>query len=372
MDRACNTYGRIQKCTVLVGRPERIRPLGRPRHRWEDNIKMDLREVGYDGRDWINLAQDSYFRWPIVPSQLTDQANLKLGSIPNGFCEVCSRYNCFRQVLSVKFYGLPCDFVSTVAIYQSMNCNLPRLFVMNPHKISFEYFGSSAMFNSSLLYYVKCHCAKNVSVVLKFGFHKTDESSNTSWLSIGLPSVFKDNSSHTDSSLLQDLRFSWWLVCGIAMERFNHVVNGKLQPYGEMESFQRLETSIASIYGNNNTIHTVSHIGGTEIKGVENKVLREIFGAKRDEITGEWRKLNNAELHALYSSPDIIRNIKSRRLRWAGHVARMSESRPRRRREDNIKTDLRGMGYDDRDWIDLAQDRDRWAYVRATMNLQVP
>ncbi|KAJ4440963.1 hypothetical protein ANN_10812 [Periplaneta americana] len=59
----------------------------------------------------------------------------------------------------------------------------------------------------------------------------------------------------------------------------------------------------------------------------ENKVLRKTFGAKRDEVTGEWRKLHNTELHALYSSPDIIRNIKSRRLRWAGHVARMGESR---------------------------------------------
>ncbi|KAJ4432120.1 hypothetical protein ANN_20735 [Periplaneta americana] len=59
----------------------------------------------------------------------------------------------------------------------------------------------------------------------------------------------------------------------------------------------------------------------------ENKVLRKIFGAKRDEVTGEWRKLQNTELHALYSSPDIIRNIKSGRLRWAGHVARMGESR---------------------------------------------
>ncbi|KAJ4446083.1 hypothetical protein ANN_12775 [Periplaneta americana] len=110
----------------------------------------------------------------------------------------------------------------------------------------------------------------------------------------------------------------------------------------------------------------------------ENKVLRKIFGAKRDEVTGEWRKLHNTELHALYSSPDIIRNIKSRRLRWAGHVARMGESRnayrvlvgrpegkgplgrPRRRWEDNIKMDLREVGYDDRGWINLAQDRDRW------------
>ncbi|KAJ4448759.1 hypothetical protein ANN_00150 [Periplaneta americana] len=121
----------------------------------------------------------------------------------------------------------------------------------------------------------------------------------------------------------------------------------------------------------------------------DNKVLRKIFGAKRDEVTGEWSKLHNTELHALYSSPDIIRNLKSRRLRWAGHVARMGESRnayrvlvgrpegkrplgrPRRRWEDNIKMDLREVGYDDRDWLNLAQDRDRWrAYVRAAMNLR--
>ncbi|KAJ4429592.1 hypothetical protein ANN_21777 [Periplaneta americana] len=123
----------------------------------------------------------------------------------------------------------------------------------------------------------------------------------------------------------------------------------------------------------------------------ENKVLRKISGAKRDEVTGEWRKLHNTELHALYSSSDIIRNLKSRRLRWAEHVARMGESRsayrvlvgrpegkrplgrPRRRWEDNIKMDLREVGYDDRDWINLAQNRDRWrAYVRAAMNLRVP
>ncbi|KAJ4446128.1 hypothetical protein ANN_12820 [Periplaneta americana] len=122
----------------------------------------------------------------------------------------------------------------------------------------------------------------------------------------------------------------------------------------------------------------------------ENKVLRKIFGAKRGEVTGGWRKLHNTELHALYYSPDIIRNIKSRRLRWAGHVARMGESRnayrvlvgrpegkrplgrPRRRWEDNIKIDLREVGYDDREWINLAQDRDRCrAYVRATINLRL-
>jgi hypothetical protein len=59
----------------------------------------------------------------------------------------------------------------------------------------------------------------------------------------------------------------------------------------------------------------------------ENRVLRRIFGPKRDEVTGEWRKLHNEELNIFYSSPDIIRQIKSRRMRWAGHVARMVEER---------------------------------------------
>jgi hypothetical protein len=94
----------------------------------------------------------------------------------------------------------------------------------------------------------------------------------------------------------------------------------------------------------------------------ENRVLRRILGRKRDEVTGEWRKLHNRELHNLYSSPGIIRQIKSRRMRWAGHVARMGEGRnvygvlvgnpegkrrlerPRRRWEDGIKMNLREIG----------------------------
>ena len=116
-----------------------------------------------------------------------------------------------------------------------------------------------------------------------------------------------------------------------------------------------------------------------------------MFRAKRDEIIGEWRKLHNAELHALYSSPNIIRSLKSRRLRWAGHVARMEKSinayrvlagkpegkkplgRLRCRWEDNIKMDLREVGCDPRDWTALAEDRDQCrAYIWAVMNLWVP
>jgi hypothetical protein len=122
----------------------------------------------------------------------------------------------------------------------------------------------------------------------------------------------------------------------------------------------------------------------------ENRVLRRILGPKRDEVIGGWRELHNEELHNSYSSPSIIRMIKSRRMRWAGHVARMGEKRnvyrilvgkpegkrplgrARRRWEDNIKMDLREIGWGGMDWIELAQDRNQWrALVNMVMNLRV-
>jgi hypothetical protein len=123
----------------------------------------------------------------------------------------------------------------------------------------------------------------------------------------------------------------------------------------------------------------------------ENRVLRRMFGPKRNEVTGEWRKLHNEELRGLYSSPSIIRIIKSRRMIWAGHVARMGEKRnayrilvgkpegkrplgrQRRRWVDNIRIDLGEVGWGDVDWVGLAKDRIRWrALVNSVLNLRVP
>jgi hypothetical protein len=84
----------------------------------------------------------------------------------------------------------------------------------------------------------------------------------------------------------------------------------------------------------------------------ENRVLRRIFGPKRDEVKGEWRKLHNKELHDLYSSPSIIRIIKSLRMRWAGHVARMGEKRNAYRLLVGMPEGKRPLGRSRRRWVD--------------------
>ena len=122
----------------------------------------------------------------------------------------------------------------------------------------------------------------------------------------------------------------------------------------------------------------------------ENWILRRIFGPKRD-VNAEWRMLHNEKLLSLYRSPNVVRVIKSRSLRWAGHVARMGEDtsaskiltgtpagerpleRHRRRWEDNIRMGLREICISTRNRVDMAQDRDYWrALVNASLNFRVP
>jgi hypothetical protein len=128
-----------------------------------------------------------------------------------------------------------------------------------------------------------------------------------------------------------------------------------------------------------------------KLRVFENMVFRRILGPRRDEVTGKLRRLHNEELTDLYCSPNIVRVIKWRRMRWAGHVARIGEERevyrvlvgepegkrplgrPRRRWVDNIRMDVQEVGCGYMDWIGLAQDRDRCrTLVSAVMNLRVP
>ncbi|KAJ4428006.1 hypothetical protein ANN_24020 [Periplaneta americana] len=362
MGESRNTY------RVLVGRPEGKRPLGRPRRRWEDNIKMGLREVGYDDRDWINLAQDrrlaasASFAWKMTS---------------------CRTISCASSVRRRKGSGGP------------VNAGDGQLWPGRPGpgpgpEAARIIFGLAAIIRTDVIIFISSFWISGEMPL------KQEEEEKSSFL-VTYP--YNKPRNGTDSLARPQqrnkvLRFGTWNVTSLYMGNACYYSVEKLLSSSLLSKNLKVriyKTVILPVVLYGCETWTLTLREEHRLRVFENKVLRKIFGAMRDEVTGEWRKLHNTELHALYSSPDIIRNIKSRRLRWAGHVARMGESRnayrvlvgrpegkrplgrPRRRWEDNIKMDLREVGYDEKEWINLAQDRDRWrAYVRAAMNLRVP
>ncbi|KAJ4439148.1 hypothetical protein ANN_15105 [Periplaneta americana] len=402
----------------------RKRPLERPRRRWEDNIKMDLREVGYDDRDWINLAQDRDRCRAYVRTAMNLRA-LELN--PKDKNALVARSKCYlllgepQLALKDAETALHGDKNFIHAIYQKAE----SLYNLGDFEHSLMYYhrglhlrpelegfrlgvqkAQEAIENTIGKYY-RAKQQQKANYSLAQDTNKTkqqmmmrmnDRNGNQ------LPQAEESNTGSTESNgsakRASSCRKSEQ-TSQISKQQSRRLLGELCVDKEYLEQFLKhpghdKKSEVGVLKSSDFPFFKYAPITSCDVERPFsqykncNKVLRKIFGAKRDEVTGEWRKLHNAELHALYSSPDIIRNIKSRRLRWAEHVARMGESRnayrvlvgrpegkrplgkPRRRWEHNIKMDLKEVGYDGRDWINLAQDRDQWrAYVRAAMNLRV-
>ncbi|KAJ4431491.1 hypothetical protein ANN_20089 [Periplaneta americana] len=316
--------------SVLVGRPEGKRPLRRTRRRWKDNIKMDMRLVDYDG-DWINLAENRD-RWQ-------SYGNEPLGCL-KAICKVIRRFSNRSELMQMRDSHLVAHYVAKLP--QEDQVLLYAEFLADITESSERELALSAAEEADLdIETITRTVVENISK--EIDLEVNPEKTKYMIMSCDENIVRNGNIKFENLSFEEVEKFKYLgaTVTNIndTREEIKHRINMGNACYYSVEKLlsSRLlsknlkvriyKTVILPVVLYGCETWTLNLREERRLRVFENKVLRKIFGAKRDEVTGDWRKLHNTELYALYSSPDIIRNIKFRRLRWAGHVAHVGESK---------------------------------------------
>ncbi|KAJ4431821.1 hypothetical protein ANN_20426 [Periplaneta americana] len=303
---------------VLVGRPEGKRPLGRPRRRWEYNVKMDLRNPDDYVFISLQLKEIVGFWTACEDEKITDAVTWLHARAQNDPVNYISKIGA-RKVKDNR-EGLELNGLHQLLVYAD-DVNLlgenPQMIRENTTILLEASKEIGLEVNPEKTKYMIMSRHQNIARNgnIKIGNLSFEEIEKVKYLGATVTNI-------NDTREEIKHRINMANACYYSVEK---LLSSSLPSKNLKVRIYKTVILQVVLYGCQTWTLTLRE--EHRLTAFENKLLRKIFGAKRDEVTGEWTKLHNAELHALYSSPDIIRNIKSRRLRWAGHVTRMGEFR---------------------------------------------